>query len=417
MLGCLFLVVEFFAFCGWLCVVILKYAFMLTIGGLTLLVASIPVIFTVIGCIINAIASLFKSGPKDTVKPKCVEEIERKHQLVSKMTGVEFEEYACELLEKNGYKDVHTTPRVGDNGADIFATKDDKEYVIQCKRYSETVGNSAVQEAYAAKGFYDKEVAVVLTNSKFSSAAELTAKKLDVILWNGQYLEYLIQNAIRLSEEVTAETGNAGYDSADVEDLEFQHYNEAPTPDSTDVTDYADTDKTESNEEPALNTQELKGDEAQQKKEQAEERERQKAEAKRLRQEKALQAAEERKERRKQFILSMKESAAGFKQKIKSRIIAVKNSAYLKKAIDVGKTVLGIIYVIAFWLLSLLMAFFAIVAIYSSRCINGLLFLATAVAINPVVGDTIRKKLFNLPKWAAIFILVIGFFLALYAFQ
>lgn len=42
--------------------------------------------------------------------------------------------------------------------------------MIQCKFYNGTVGNKAVQEAYAAAAFQDAPYAVVVTNSVITQA-------------------------------------------------------------------------------------------------------------------------------------------------------------------------------------------------------------------------------------------------------
>lgn len=67
----------------------------------------------------------------------------------------------------------------------MIAYKNGEKYGIQCKYYTHTVGNKAVQEAYSGAGFYDCDHAVVMTNSTFSRAARELAEKLDVELMEG----------------------------------------------------------------------------------------------------------------------------------------------------------------------------------------------------------------------------------------
>lgn len=107
---------------------------------------------------------------------------------VSTLSGQEFEQYCKWLLLKNGFSEIQDTPVSGDRGVDLIAYKDDVKYAIQCKRYSGTVGNKAVQEAYSGKGIYDADIAVVMTNSTFTSQAIEDAKRLRVKLWDGTYL-------------------------------------------------------------------------------------------------------------------------------------------------------------------------------------------------------------------------------------
>lgn len=106
--------------------------------------------------------------------------------------GFQFEHYCAQLLLKNGFSKAEVTQGSGDFGVDIIAEKDGISYAIQCKCYSNPVGNKAVQEAYSGKDFYKCMVAAVLTNNTFTKAAEETAKQTRVLLWDRTYLENLL---------------------------------------------------------------------------------------------------------------------------------------------------------------------------------------------------------------------------------
>lgn len=106
--------------------------------------------------------------------------------------GFYFERYCAQLLLKNGFSKAEVTQGSGDFGVDILAEKDNITYAIQCKCYSNPVGNKAVQEAYSGKEFYKCMVAAVLTNSTFTRAAEETAKQTRVLLWDRSYLQELL---------------------------------------------------------------------------------------------------------------------------------------------------------------------------------------------------------------------------------
>lgn len=54
--------------------------------------------------------------------------------------------------------------------------------MLQCKRYTNSVGNKAVQEAFAAKTFARAQYAAVVTNSKFTPAAGALAASTGVLL-------------------------------------------------------------------------------------------------------------------------------------------------------------------------------------------------------------------------------------------
>lgn len=111
------------------------------------------------------------------------------------MTGTEFEQYCSSLLVKNGFGNVKTTPHTGNHGIDIFAEKNEITYAIQCKCYSEKVGNSSVHQAYSGKCFYKKDIGVVLTNQFFTEQAKKEASELGIKLWDKNKLDSLIKNA------------------------------------------------------------------------------------------------------------------------------------------------------------------------------------------------------------------------------
>ena len=73
---------------------------------------------------------------------------------------------------------------MGDQGIDIIATKGSLKYGFQCKYYSGTVGNDAVQQAFSGIAYYKLDKAVVITNSDFSSGARKLAEEVDVLLWD-----------------------------------------------------------------------------------------------------------------------------------------------------------------------------------------------------------------------------------------
>lgn len=110
------------------------------------------------------------------------------------MTGYEYEKKCAELLKAKGFTDVKVTPGSGDQGIDILAKKSRKKYGVQCKYYEGSVGNKAVQEAFAGASYYDCAMAMVITNSKLTAAAKALAKKLNVEVWEGVDAIYLRKN-------------------------------------------------------------------------------------------------------------------------------------------------------------------------------------------------------------------------------
>lgn len=109
------------------------------------------------------------------------------------MDGFKFEEYVSNVLSKNGYNDVTVTQKSRDFGADVTASLNGVKYIFQCKYYTAPVGIAAVQEIYSAKPIYSAHVAVVVTNSVYTKAAEILADEVGVILWDGEKLSEMNQ--------------------------------------------------------------------------------------------------------------------------------------------------------------------------------------------------------------------------------
>lgn len=90
------------------------------------------------------------------------------------MTPVEFEIFCAEELRNTGWN-VRVTKKSHDQGVDVVAEKDGMRVVIQCKLYSQPVGNKAVQEVVAAKAYEQAYYGVVVTNNSYTSTAEQLA--------------------------------------------------------------------------------------------------------------------------------------------------------------------------------------------------------------------------------------------------
>ena len=102
---------------------------------------------------------------------------------IDNMSGKTFEKYLEVLFEKLGYR-VERTRYVGDYGADLVTAKNGVKTVIQEKRYKGKAGVKAIQEAVAAKGYYDCSKAMVVTNSFFTQQAIELARRNQVELWD-----------------------------------------------------------------------------------------------------------------------------------------------------------------------------------------------------------------------------------------
>lgn len=141
-------------------------------------------------------------APEAPMLPAQLEaEITQIHEDFDHMEGYDFEFFCAGLLEKNGFYNILVTSESSDQGLDIVAYKEDVKYGIQCKRHSSTIGNKAVQEAYAGATFYDCHVPVVLTNRYFTQSAMDLTDKTHVLLWDRDKLLMMIHNAKTLNED------------------------------------------------------------------------------------------------------------------------------------------------------------------------------------------------------------------------
>ena len=102
-------------------------------------------------------------------------------ELTIPMDGFKFEEWVANRLNKYGWI-AYATKGSGDQGVDVVATKDDMSIGIQCKRYSSSVGNKAVQEIYAGAKHMGLDKAAVLTNAEFTRSAKELADSTGVLL-------------------------------------------------------------------------------------------------------------------------------------------------------------------------------------------------------------------------------------------
>lgn len=94
--------------------------------------------------------------------------------------GVQYEQECIELFSENGWIALDT-PVSGDKGADIIASKRGIRIVVQCKKWAQKAGTSAVQEIASAKIFYEADFAVLLNENGITSQAEDIANKLGII--------------------------------------------------------------------------------------------------------------------------------------------------------------------------------------------------------------------------------------------
>jgi len=108
------------------------------------------------------------------------------------MTPAQYEAFCATQLRLAGWS-AHVTMQSRDQGVDVIAEKDRKRIVLQCKLYARPVGNKSVQEAAAARAHEDADFAVVVSNNRFTPAAEQLAATNGVLLVHHRDLARLEQ--------------------------------------------------------------------------------------------------------------------------------------------------------------------------------------------------------------------------------
>ena len=116
------------------------------------------------------------------------------------MTGYEYERYCTDLFKYFNWN-AKTTKFSGDSGGDIIATKNGIKIVAQCKKWQDKVNFRAIEEVWTAKGIYQTNYAIVITNSEYTKQAIRDAKKLGVVLLRHPELEGWLKQLIPEKQE------------------------------------------------------------------------------------------------------------------------------------------------------------------------------------------------------------------------
>lgn len=105
--------------------------------------------------------------------------------------GSDFEHLIVRLYNAMGYISKRTGGS-GDQGADVIASKDGVNVLIQAKCYLNPVNNEAVQQANTALSYHGCSKAVVITTSTFTTGAIDLAKANSVELIDGERLRRML---------------------------------------------------------------------------------------------------------------------------------------------------------------------------------------------------------------------------------
>ncbi len=111
-----------------------------------------------------------------------------RRKYVDRMSGEAFEKYCRSWFYRHGYYHIRMTKKSKDYGADLVMRKGLHKIVVQAKRYDRNIGIYAIQQAMAAKAYYDASKAIVITNQYFTPSAKKLAEVNDVELIDREIL-------------------------------------------------------------------------------------------------------------------------------------------------------------------------------------------------------------------------------------
>ena len=111
---------------------------------------------------------------------------------INSLSGHEFEEFLYYLFLSMGFS-VTLTGKSHDYGADLILKTGTKTIVVQSKLYyKNSIGVSSVQEVYSSIKYYNADLGIVVTNSRFSKNSINLANSTNVLLWDRDMLIQLM---------------------------------------------------------------------------------------------------------------------------------------------------------------------------------------------------------------------------------
>jgi len=114
---------------------------------------------------------------------------------LNRMDPNSFEELVAETFRMLGYQ-AQRTGRTGDHGIDIeLQTNKGERWIVQCKRYRNSVGEGIVRELYGTLVNEKANRAVLVTSSEITPPAETWARGKPISLIDGRQLLKLVEHA------------------------------------------------------------------------------------------------------------------------------------------------------------------------------------------------------------------------------
>lgn len=114
---------------------------------------------------------------------------------INELSGIEFERVCQQLVEKMGFE-TETTKASGDGGIDLIAYNHQPllsgKYIIQCKRYSGSVGEPIIRDLYGVITSERANKGILMTTGHFTRSAIAFAEGKPIELIDGKKLNALL---------------------------------------------------------------------------------------------------------------------------------------------------------------------------------------------------------------------------------
>ena len=134
------------------------------------------------------------------------------YENINCLSGVEFELVCKRLLENMGF-DVETTKTTGDGGIDLIAYNHQPmllgKYIIQCKRYTGSVGEPVIRDLYGVITSERANKGILITTGHFTKSATAFAENKPLELIDGAQLKVLIKQYLRADSGLVMPTNQS----------------------------------------------------------------------------------------------------------------------------------------------------------------------------------------------------------------
>jgi restriction system protein len=104
--------------------------------------------------------------------------------------GIDFEYWVADRFNERNWS-AQVTQGSGDQGVDVVVNIGVLRVAVQCKLYTGSVGNKAVQEVLAGMSFFDLDRGVIISTGKYTKSAHALAEKNNILLLAPEDIPYL----------------------------------------------------------------------------------------------------------------------------------------------------------------------------------------------------------------------------------